>query len=64
MTTLGIQYVKAFVDMDLDPVYVRPIVEKAIRKSMDLCKNDYLPEIQYTINFVRNGLWAHGVKYF
>jgi hypothetical protein len=63
MTTLGVQYVKVFAGIDLNPVLVRPIVEKAIRKSMDLCKNDYLPEIQYTINFVKNQLWSHGVRY-
>jgi hypothetical protein len=67
MTALGIQYLYAmtggYVNLIGQENVVRPIAEKGIVESLKICQNDYLPEINYTINFVKKQLNIHGVKY-
>ena len=67
MTSLGIQYLLAMtggaINLTGQESIVRPIVLKAITKSMTLCQKDYQPEINYTIRHVREQMLAHGIKY-
>ncbi|MDH7513830.1 MAG: hypothetical protein QHH14_12860 [Clostridiales bacterium] len=63
LAQLGVELIKFLGGPDIPLDLAKGLAESGIRQALNLCRSDYLPEVNATVSFVKANLAAHGVWY-